>query len=111
MTTQTAKPADNAKAPEQPIVPRFLTVCDVPDGVERRFYYGVNVFHAECCLKANEEDNAASWMWRDWSELDEGFAPVAGTLRAARRHDIDGILYVDARDVAKAIENMHGGGI
>lgn len=90
---------------------RWLTDCVVPDGVERRFYYGVHVDNASRCLIAGFENNAASWMWRDWAELDEGFAPVAGTLQVARRHGMRGILYIDARDVAREIQFTNGGGI
>lgn len=50
-------------------------------------------------------------MWRDEAEEDSGFAPVAGTLRVASPHGVTGIEYVDARDVAKLIENSDGGGI
>ena len=89
----------------------WLTHCEVPAGVERRFYYGVHVNHAKMCLEAGQEGNAASWMWRDWSELDEGFAPVAGTLEPADRHGMDGILYVDARDVGVAMMGLNSDGI
>jgi hypothetical protein len=50
-------------------------------------------------------------MWRDETEIDPGFAPVKGTLTVAHRHGQLGILYVDARDVAKALEHIGGGGI
>lgn len=109
--SQTTSTSEKTARQNQGVVPRFLTVCDVPYSVERRFYYGAHTRQANACLAANEEDNAASWMWRDWSELDEGFSPVAGTLRAAKRHEMDGIWYVDARDVAEALKNMHGDGI
>ncbi len=89
----------------------FLTQCEVPEGIERRFYSGFFVHHAAACLSAGYEDNAASWMHRDQGEIDSGFAPVAGTLQSARRHGVDGILYVDARDVARELEGVSGGGI
>lgn len=89
----------------------WLTTCEVPDGVERGFYWGFHLHHARKCLEAGYENNAASWMWRDEAEEDSGFAPVAGTLRVASPHGVTGIEYVDARDVAKLIENSDGGGI
>lgn len=88
-----------------------LTTCEVPDGIDRRFYNGVHVHHAKTCLERGFEDSAAGWMWIDWSELDDGFLPVAGTLEFARQNGMDGILYVDVRDVAAAFTNMYGDGI
>ena len=89
----------------------YLTQCEVPEGIERRFYSGFFVHHAETCLNAGYEDNAASWMHRDQGEIDSDFSPVAGTLHVARRHGVDGILYVDARDVARELSHVGGGGI
>ena len=91
--------------------PKWLKVCEFPDSVERRFYSGPRLKHAESCLAAGYEDNAASWMWLDVAEYDEKFAPVFGTLQAARRHGTDGILYVDARDVAAEKVCVDGDGI
>lgn len=90
---------------------RYLTACDVPNGVERQVYCGLHLSHARDCLRAGLEDNAASWMWLDHAELDAGFSPVAGTLKEGSLHGIDGILYVDARDVAESLVGIVGSGI
>ena len=92
--------------------PRFSTRVefDVSD-VRRRFYCGFYKDHAIACFDAGYEDNASSWMWRDAAETDEGFRPVAGTLRVTQKHGILGIEYVDLRDAIKNIENTGGDGI
>jgi hypothetical protein len=85
---------------------QFMTECNVPHVVKKRLYDGCHIRKAKQCLLAGCEDNAASWMWRDWGELME-FNPVAGTLEIVDK----GILYIDAEDVALAIANCNGGGI
>jgi len=93
------------------MTPRWLTVCDVPAGVAKRYHFGRFCQLAIQCLSAGFEDQAASWMWLNCAQNDYGFAPVAGTLSIDRRNGVVGIEYVDARDVADMLKNDQGGGI
>lgn len=91
--------------------PKYLTICDVPEGTARQHYWGFYLEHAGTCLRNNCEDNAASWI-----RMDEGWnaaRPVAGTLEFDNDF-IQGravISYIDARDVAKQLIGLNGEGI